>query len=121
MQPPLLLLVSAGRAPREIRLAVPEREPGTEGRPGSSARSERRRQAFLEPEHLRPRSQRPAEGRNGRGAVQPAPARGRGDHVPVAVDDVDVDGVAARGLPCPGHLLGGDERGEPAHPGLVVG
>ena len=99
VQRPLLLLVAAGRSPGEIGLAVAEGEPRAERRARAGARPERGGEALLEPEHLRARAERPAErGDHGR-ALQPAAARGRREHVPPAVDDVEVDGVAARRLP----------------------
>ena len=63
---PLLLLVAAGRAPREVRLAVAKRKAGRERRPRPRARPQRRGQPFLEPEHLRARPERPAERGNHR-------------------------------------------------------
>ena len=61
VQRPLLLLVAAGRAPRQIRLPVAKREPGAERRARPRTRPQRRRQPLLEPEHLRARAERPAE------------------------------------------------------------
>src|SRR5213083_2254626 len=58
---PLLLLVTARRPPHEPRLALPQSEARREGRARPRPRPERGRQPVLEPEHLRPRAERPAE------------------------------------------------------------
>ena len=118
---PLLLLVATGGAPGEPGLPLAKREAGRQRRTRTRARTERRRQTFLEPEHLGPRSERPAEVRDHRRAIEPATARGGGDHVPPPVDDVDVDGVASRRLPRSCHLPGLHESRETAHAGLVRG
>src|SRR6266508_6301727 len=55
VQGPLILLVAAGRAERDLRLAVTEDERRRERRPRTRAGAQRRRQPLLEPEHLRPR------------------------------------------------------------------
>ena len=98
VQRPLLLLVAAGSAVREPRLAAAQHEPGRERRARSRARLERRRQTLLEPEHLRARAERPAERRDHRRALQPAARRRRREEVAEAVGDVEVHGVAARRL-----------------------
>src|SRR5579864_2685019 len=58
---PLILLVAARCAEREIRLAVARDERRRERRPRPFARLERVRQACLEPEHLRARAETEAE------------------------------------------------------------
>src|SRR6266566_181471 len=98
VQRPLVLLVAAGRAEREVRLAAAQDERRRQRRPRPLPRRKRVRQALLEPEHLRARRQAEAELGNDRRAVQPAAARRRGDEVPPPVDDVEVAGVAARRL-----------------------
>ena len=99
MERPLVLLVAAGRAEREVRLALrAARAPGESVVRGRLPRRERARQARLEPEHLRARAERPAELRDHGRALQPAAARRRRDEVAEAVGDVEVHGVAARRL-----------------------
>jgi hypothetical protein len=107
---PLVLLVSARGPEREVRLPVPERERRAERRPRPAPRGERARQALRQPEHLRPRPEGKAElGNEGR-AVEPAAARRGRDEVAVAIDDVDVAGVATRRLADPGRGDGGRVR-----------
>ena len=98
VQRPLLLLVAAGRAVREPRLAAAQHEPRRERRPRPRARHERRREPLLEPEHLRARAERPAERRDRRRALEPAAGRRRREEVAEPVGDVEVHGVAARRL-----------------------
>ena len=81
---------------------------------GAASRGERCGQPFLEPEHLRPRPERPPErGDHGR-ALEPAAARRRGDEVAEAVRDVEVDGVAPRRLSGADSRRGVDQGREPA-------
>ena len=61
---PLVLLVAARRAERELRLAARENEPRRERRARPRAGLQRRGQPLLEPEHLRASPERPAERRN---------------------------------------------------------
>ena len=75
VQSPLLLLVAAGRAVREPRLAVAQDEPRRQRRARPRARDERRREALLEPEHLRARPERPAECGDRRRALEPAASK----------------------------------------------
>src|SRR5947208_3481841 len=63
------------------------------------ARLERAREALLEPEHLRAGAEAEAEGGDRGRSVEPTAARRRRDHVPPAVDDVEVDSVATSRLP----------------------
>src|SRR3954470_405690 len=95
VQRPLVLLVAPGCAESQRGVAVAggnrRRERGTR----SLAGLERVRQALLEPEHLRPRAEGKAERGDHGSAPEPAAARRRRDHVPEAVDDVEVDRVAA--------------------------
>ena len=120
VQRPLLLLVAARSPPGEVGLAVAERQTRAERRARARSGAERRREALLEPEHLRPRSERPAERGNDRRALQPAAARRRRDHVPEAVGDVEMNG-AATGLAGAGGRRGSAERREPADPRPVLG
>src|SRR3546814_13630584 len=75
----------------------------------------RSRQPFFEPEHLRPGGGRKAEARHHRARLEPAAARGGGDHVPPAVDDIDVAGVAAHDSGRFGQRLTGLGDGRLAH------
>jgi hypothetical protein len=98
VQRPLILLVAAGRAPRQVWIAAAQRERGRQRRTWTAPWRERARKAALEPEHLQARSEREAELGNRRGAVEPAAARGCRDEVAEAVRGIDVDGVAPRRL-----------------------
>ena len=92
----------------------PGRESSAAALPG-----ERRRQALLEPEHLRARAERPAErGDHGR-ALEPAAARRCREDVPEPVRDVEVHGSPALGSPRPTVATA---RGcwEPSESGSVV-
>src|SRR5690348_5411814 len=95
LRDPLVLLVAAGRTPGQIRLAIAQRH----GRRQRGARAfsgrERGRMAFLEPEHLGAAAEAEAELRNDGRGLQPAAGRRRGDHVAVAIDDVEMHGVTA--------------------------
>ena len=104
MQHPLVLLVAAGRPDRERRAAVAQRDRRRQRRPGPRPGASDAGQPVLEPEHLRPRSERPAECWDHRRALEPAAARRGGDEVAEAVGDVEVNGVAA------GRLAGADRR-----------
>src|SRR5712691_10415964 len=92
---PLILLIAAGRAPCQIRLAVAQRHGRTERGARPLARREGRRMIFLKPEHLRAAAEAEAEFRNHRRRLQPAAGRGRRDHVAGGIDDVEMHGVAA--------------------------
>src|SRR5688572_21844027 len=76
---PLLLLVAAWGPPGEVRGTVPQRETRTESGARTRPGPQRRRESFLEPEHLRARPERPAECRDDRRALEPAAARRRRD------------------------------------------
>src|SRR3546814_2244884 len=65
--------------------------------------------------HLRPGGERKAEARHHRARLEPAAARGGGDHVPPAVDDIDVAGVAAHDSGRFGQRLTGLGDGRLAH------
>jgi hypothetical protein len=109
-QLPLVLLVATGRAEREVRLAVLVATDGVSVVAAASP-GQRRRQPGLQPEHLGARPEAEAELGHRRRALQPAAARRRGDHHPVAVDDVDVARVAARGAVALHRGLAGPGRG----------
>src|SRR5688572_10039415 len=94
---PLILLVTA-RGPEREHRAIPSSERRRERRARTLPRFQGVGEAFLEPEHLRAGSEREAELGHDRRALQPAPARGRGDDDPEAVDDVEVARVAASRL-----------------------
>src|SRR6266516_5699688 len=98
VQRPLVLLVAPGRAESQRRLAVAGGNRRRERGARSLAGLERVRQALLEPEHLRSRAEGKAERRDHGSAPEPAATRRRRDHVPEAVDDVEVDRVATRWL-----------------------
>src|SRR3984957_14345074 len=86
---PLILLVAAGRSPRQIRLATAPRPGGrTRGR-WTLARRQRRRMFFLEPENLRAAAEAEAEFRDHRRRLQPAARWRCRDHVAGLVDDVE--------------------------------
>src|SRR5204863_1851864 len=98
LERPLILLVAARRAEGKMRIAAPGDERRRERRPRALARLERVREPFLEPKHLRARAETESELGDHRRTPQPAAARGRGDHVPEAIDDVEMHGVASRRL-----------------------
>jgi len=66
VQRPLLLLVTAWRTPRQVRLTVSKRQARAQRGSRPRPRPERRGKALLEPEHLRTRPERPAERWNDR-------------------------------------------------------
>ena len=72
LRDPLVLLIAAGRAPGEIRLAVAQGERRRQRGARPLARRERRRMAFVEPEHLRAGAEAEAEFGNDRRRLQPA-------------------------------------------------
>ena len=92
---PLVLLVAAGRAPGEVRIAVAQRHGRRERDARPLAGPDRVRVALLEPELLGAAAEAEAELRDRRRGLQPAAGRRRRDHVAVAVDDVEMHGVAA--------------------------
>src|SRR5262249_27024049 len=92
---PLVLLVAAGRAPREIRLAVTQRQGGRQRGARPFAGLERSRMVFLQPEHLPPGAEAESEFRNHRRGLQPAAGGRRGNHVAGPIDDVEMHGIAA--------------------------
>src|SRR4051794_28835216 len=111
---PLVLLVAAGRAEREVWVAAAECKRRRERRARALAGLERVRQPLLEPEHLRARAQREAELRHDRRAPEPAAGRRRRHEVAPPVDDVDVARVSgARRLADSGCGRTGDGRGQP--------
>ena len=87
--------VAAGRAEHHARPAVLRDQGGRErgARPLAGLQAVGVR--GVEEEHLRPRAQREAQPRDDRRGAEPAAAGGDGDHVPVAVDHVELRGVAA--------------------------
>src|SRR3954452_1029968 len=111
---PLVLLVAAGRAEREIWIAAAECERRRKRRARALAGLERVRQSLFEPEHLRARAQREAELRHDGRAPEPAAGRRRRREVAPPVDDVDVARVpGARGLADSGRGGTGDGRRQP--------
>src|SRR5262249_58848427 len=98
---PLVLLVAARRANGECRLSAAARDGRRECGPRTLSRLERVRKSLLEPEHLGARAEAEAERGDHRRAPEPAAARCGRDHGPEAVDDVEVNRVAARGLADP--------------------
>ena len=111
---PLVLAVPARRAERHVGLTRAEDEARAQGRARPLPRCQARREAFLEPEHLRARAQAEAELRDHRRALQPASARHGRDHVAPAVDHVDVHGVVGDDAPSGKVRLARPRRGEPA-------
>ena len=72
LRDPLVLLVAAGRAPGEIRLAVAQGQGRRQRGARPLARRQRGRMAFLEPEHLaRVPRQKPSSGMTGEDCSQP--------------------------------------------------
>src|SRR5579883_2832537 len=105
---PLVLLIAAGRAPGEIRLAVAQRERGRERRARTLARRQRAGMILIEPEHLPAGAEAESELGDHRRGLQPAARRRRRDHIAGLVDDVEMHRVARdlaelahRGLACP--------------------
>ena len=80
MQRPLVLLVAARRAERELRLAVAPDQCRRQRRARTLARRQRVRQPLLEPEHLRARAE--AEAELGHRPVRPAASRRSGSRRP---------------------------------------
>src|SRR6516225_5693884 len=91
---PRVALGTPRRAEGEIGRAVLERHRRRQSAARALAWSEARRLPLLEPEHLHPRAETKAELGDHRRALQPAAARRCRHHVPPAVDDIDVAGVA---------------------------
>src|SRR6266852_2549938 len=75
LRDPLILLVAAGRAPGEIRLAVAQRHGRAERGARALARREGSGMVFLQPEHLRAAAEAEAELRDDRRGLQPAASR----------------------------------------------
>ena len=92
---PLILLIAAGRTADEIGFAVALDQGWREGCARPSARDQTRGQALCEPEHLRSRSQRKTQLRDYGRTLEPSSAWRRRDHVAPAIDDVEMDCVAA--------------------------
>src|SRR5262245_57786472 len=90
---PLVLLIAARRTPAHVRLAVSKRHAHRQGRARALAGRERSRQSLFEPEHLPARAERPAEIRDHRGRLQPAPRRCRREHIARPIDDIDMHGI----------------------------
>src|SRR5262249_40943746 len=94
---PLVLLVAARRAPGKVRLAVAQRHRRRERCAGPLAGRERVGMALVEPELLRAGAEAEAKLRDHRRGLQPTARWRRRHHVAVAVDDVEVHGIAAHG------------------------
>ena len=94
LRDPLVLLVAARAAPGQVRLAVAQRHGGRQRRARPLAGNQSGRMRLVEPEHLRARSEREAEFGDDRRTLQPSAGGGRGDHVAVLVDDVEVNCIA---------------------------
>ena len=125
MQRPLVLLVPAGRAERQVGLSLPQRQGRRQRGPRPLARRDRRGQPGRQGEHLRAGAQAEPERRDDRRGLQPAAARRRADHVAPAVGDVEVAGVAAprlrlRGRRAAERLAGGGVDPRVAGPPLVA-
>src|SRR5262245_44117712 len=91
---PLVLLVAAGRAPGEIRLAVTQREGRRECRARALAGRECGGVPLLEPELLRAGAEAEAELGDHRRRLQPATGRRRRHDVAVTINHVEMHGVA---------------------------
>src|SRR5207237_761068 len=98
LERPLVLLIATGTPEREIRLAAAADEGWGERCAWALSRFERIGKPLFQPKHLRSRAEGKAELRDHGSAVKPAATRHGGDHVPEAVDDIEVDGVSPRGL-----------------------
>ena len=94
VQRPLVLLVAAGRAEREVRVAVAQGQRRRQRGARPLARRDGVGVGRVEPEHLAAHGDREAEARHHRRAREPAAARGGGDHVAVPVDHVEMARVA---------------------------
>src|SRR3569623_55965 len=106
---PLALLITAGRAPGKIRLAVTHRHGWGKSRARTLARLQRSRMLLVQPEHLRACAEAQAKLRNDRRRLQPSARRWHRDHVAVAIDDVEMHGVATLGADPPDRRLAGAE------------
>src|SRR5919109_5292921 len=94
LERPLVLLVATRRAEGEHRLAVAQRERGTQRRPRALAALEAVRMRRVEGEPLRARAQAEAEAGDDRRALQPSAAWRAGDEIAVPVRHRDVARVA---------------------------
>src|SRR5262245_24547290 len=92
---PLILLIATGRAPREVWLAVAQREGRAQRRAWTLARRQGRWMLFIEPEYLRARSESETELWNDGRRLKPTARRGCRDHVAGFIDDVEMHRVAA--------------------------
>src|SRR5262245_12527589 len=92
---PLVLLITSGRAPRQIGFAVAQRERRAERCAWTLAGRKASRVLFVEPEHLRARAKSEAKFGNDRGRLKPTTRWRRRYHIAGAVNDVEVDRVAA--------------------------
>src|SRR3954465_5619688 len=94
---PLLLLVAARRADRQIGRPVAGDERWRERDARTHARTHGRGMAVLQPADLAARRYRKAEARDDRRALQPAAAARRRDHVARRIDDIEMHGIAPFG------------------------
>src|SRR6266852_7624801 len=92
---PLILLIAAGSAERDPRLAITERESRAEGGTRPFAAFDAIGVIGIEVEHLRPRPQAEAQAVDDRRALQPASAWRTRDQVSMTISDGDVNSVAA--------------------------
>ena len=112
---PLILLIAAGSAEGDRRLAIAERECRAQGGPRPFGAFDVVGVIGIEVEHLRPRPQAEAQAVDDRRALQPASAWRTRDQVSVAISDRDVNRVAAyssgRLGPGAGPVTFGDDLG----------
>src|SRR4029453_2273483 len=73
---PLILLIATGRAPRQVWLAVVQRECRAQRRAWTLARHQTGRMLFVKPEHLRTRAKPETELWNDRRLLHPTARRG---------------------------------------------
>src|SRR5260370_1927573 len=92
---PLILLIAAGSAERDPRLAIAEHERRAESGTRPFAAFDAVGVIGIEVEHLRPRTEAEAQAVDDRRALQPASAWRTSDQVSVAISDRDVNRVAA--------------------------
>jgi hypothetical protein len=122
-QGPLVLIVAAGRTEHHVGRAVAQYQIDRQRRARPSAGRERRRKALFEPEHLGAAGQAETELRDGGGGVQPTARGRRRDHVAVTVDDIEMTGVAGRGIGFHGRFAAAEGRvpdGLAAHRGRQI-
>ncbi len=99
LQRPLVLLVAAGRAKGQPRLAVAQCQRRREGRARALARDQRVRMTLVQVKHLAARAEREAQALDDWRRADPTATRRGREQIAPTIDDVDVGGISGHDGP----------------------